>query len=127
MLHCLNVIPTKWSTTKPQITRQIKQLTCRKQRDFSHACLTNNPRDWSTYQDFLNDSVMLLLTDMNLILLMGITMLQKKLWCFIKNRKKLVLMHLPIVEQPMLILCLKVTFWLNTYHQFSLRKMLALW
>ena len=77
------MIPTKWSTTKPKqpwITRQIKHQTCRKQRAFKHAHLTNDPHDWSTYQDLKKLSqreCRSALTDMYLVLLMRTTMLQK--------------------------------------------------
>ena len=57
--HCLNLIPSKWSTTKhnqPWITRHIKQLSRKKQRAYNHARLTNHTTDWSTYLD-LKDSL----------------------------------------------------------------------
>ena len=93
-LLCLNMIPTNWSTTKPKqpwITRQIKQLTRRKQRAFKHARLTNNPHDWSTYQDLkrlsqwecrsaFNRYVSSLIDENNNA--------TKRLWSFIKNRKQ---------------------------------------
>ena len=130
------MIPTKWSNTQqkqPWITRQIKQLTHRKQRAYKHARLTNNQRDWSTYQDLkrlsqrecrfaFNRYVSSFIDENNNV--------TKKLWSFIKNKKNktaLELMHLTIVEQPTLNPCLKLIFWLNISHQFSPKKILALY
>ena len=84
----------KWSTTKqkqPWITRQIKQLTCKKQRAYNHARLTNSPSDWATYQDLkrlsqrecrsaFNNYVSSFIDENNNV--------TKKLWSFTKNRKQ---------------------------------------
>ncbi|XP_065901865.1 uncharacterized protein [Dysidea avara] len=92
--QCLNLIPTKWSTTKqkqPWITRQIKQLTRKKQRAYKRAHLTNSLSDWATYQDLkrlsqreccsaFNNYVSSFIDENNNV--------TKKLWSFIKNRKQ---------------------------------------
>ena len=84
-IHCMSY-KADWPLLMSWIARQIKQLACRKQRAFKHAHLTDNPHARS--KDFLYKSVALLLTDTYQVLLMKITMLQKKLWSFIKNKKQ---------------------------------------
>ena len=47
--HCLNLIPSKWSTTKqnqPWITHHIKQLSRKKQQAYNRALLMNHTSDW---------------------------------------------------------------------------------
>lgn len=92
--HGLKMIPSKWGLTKrnqPWITRQIKQLTRKKQRAYNRARLTNCARDWSTYLDLKKVSqqecraafnkYVSNFTDVN-------NHVTKKLWSFIKNKKR---------------------------------------
>ena len=118
--QCLNLIPTKWSTTKqkqPWITRQIKQLTRKKQRAYKRASLTNSPSDWATYQDLkrlsqrecrsaFNNYVSSFIDENNNV--------TKKLWSLtvlkIENKIALVLVHSNTKEQLTPTLCLKQMF-----------------
>ena len=51
-IQCLNLIPTKMSSSKlHQPSSQIKRLIRKKQRLYNHARLTNHPNDWSSYYD----------------------------------------------------------------------------
>lgn len=93
-IQCLNLIPTKWSTTKqkqPWITRKIKQLTRKKQRAYKRARLTNNLNDWSSYQELKRLSQRECRTAFNRYVNSFIDdngNVTKKLWSFIKNKKQ---------------------------------------
>jgi len=92
--QCLNMVPTKWSTTKqkqPWVTRQIKQLTRKKQRAYKRARLTNSASDWENYQNLKKLSQRECRSAFNNYVSSFIdenSNVTKKLWSFIKNKRQ---------------------------------------